>query len=108
MPPIVNPWPTARARLVVRNGTEIPVEFDVATSQRFDFIVRDALGQEVLRWSDGRAFAQVLGRETLRNESRSYSADLVLRSRDGKRLPAGRYTLVGYLTTQGSESGLWE
>ena len=106
MPPIIDPWPTARARLAVRNHTEWPVEFTFPTSQRFDFIVRDALGKEVLRWSDGRAFLQIIGRETLVKESRSYSADIVLKSRDGRPLPAGFYTLVGHLTTQGSGSGL--
>jgi hypothetical protein len=106
MPPVINPWPTAQARLVVRNGTQFPVEFTFPTSQRFDFIVRDARGQEVLRWSDGRVFLQVVGRDTLANESRSYSADILLKSREGKPLPAGFYALVGYLTTQGSESGL--
>ncbi len=105
MPPVVNPWPTARAVLVVRNRTDLPIELIFPTSQRFDFIVRDARGQEVLRWSDGRAFLEVVGKDTLRNESRSYSADILLRSRDGKLLSAGFYTLVGYLTTQGSGSG---
>ena len=105
MPPIFNPWPTARVRLIVRNETEWPVEFAFTTSQRFDFIVRDASGKEVLRWSDGKAFLQVLGRETLLEGSRSYAADILLRGRDGKPLPAGSYTLVGYLTAQGSESG---
>ncbi len=105
MPPIVNPWPTAKIRLTVRNETEWPVEFSFPTGQRFDFIVRDALGKEVLRWSDGQAFAQVLGREILLRESRSYSAELVLKSRDGRQLPAGFYTIVGYITTQGSGTG---
>lgn len=105
MPPIANPWPTARAVLVVRNKTDFPMDFTFPTSQRFDLIVRDARGQEVLRWSDGRAFMQVMGQETLHNESRTYSADLLLRSREGKLLPAGFYSLVGYLTTQGSGSG---
>ena len=107
MPPIIDPWPTARARLAVRNHTEWPVEFTFPTSQRFDFIVRDASGKEVLRWSDGRVFLQVIGRETLFQDSRIYSADIVLKSRDGRPLPAGSYTLVGYLTTPGSGSGLW-
>ena len=39
--------------------------------------------------------------------SRRYAADIVLRSREGKLLPAGSYTLVGYLTTKGSESGIF-
>lgn len=106
MPPVVNPWPTARATLVVRNGTDFPVEFTFPTSQRFDFIVRDAQNREVLRWSDGQAFLQVSDRETLLKQSRRYSADIVLRSREGKMLPDGSYSLAGYLMTQNAGSGL--
>ncbi len=106
MPPIVNPWPTAKVALVVRNNTDTPVEFIFPTSQRFDFVVQDALGKEVLRWSDGLAFAQVVGQEKLLNESRRYSAEVVLKSREGKALPAGFYTLTGYLTLQRWEPGI--
>ena len=105
MPPIVNPWPTAKIRLTVRNETEWPVEFTFPTGQRFDFIVRDSSGKEVLRWSDGKVFTQVVGHEILVRESRSYLAELVLKGRDDRPLPAGTYTLVGYLTTQGSGAG---
>jgi hypothetical protein len=102
MPPVVDPSPTARVRLTVRNDTEWPVKFTFPTSQRFDFIVQDSQGKELLRWSDGRTFLEVIGEETLLKESSSYSADLVLRARDGKLLPAGFYRITGYLTTQGS------
>jgi hypothetical protein len=102
MPPVVDPSPTARVRLTVRNDTEWPVQLTFPTSQRFDFIVQDSQGKEMTRWSDNRAFLEVVGEETLLKETRSYSADLVLRSRDGKPLPEGLYTITGYLTTQGS------
>jgi hypothetical protein len=82
------------------------VEFAFPTSQRFDFIVRDAQNREVLRWSDGRTFLQVSGRETLDKQSCRYSADIVLRSREGKLLLDGFYSLAGYLTTQDAGSGL--
>jgi hypothetical protein len=107
MPPIVRPWPTMRARLTIRNLTNLPVEFTFPTSQRFDFIVRDAKGTEILRWSDGKAFAMVMGSETLANGWRSYPVEIVLRTRDGRPLPAGSYSVIGYLTTRGSESGLF-
>ena len=107
MPPVSNPWPTAKVRLIVRNQTEWPVEFAFPTSQRFDFIVRDRSGKEVLRWSDGKVFLQVAGREILLKGLRSYAADIVLKGRDGKPLPAGYYTLVGYLATQDSASGVF-
>ena len=103
MPPIVEPWPTARVRLTVRNTTDLPVTFTFPTSQRFDFVVHDSLGKEMSRWSDGRAFLQVSGQEVLAKESRRYSADLALRTRDGKPLPSGFYRLTGHLTTLASD-----
>jgi hypothetical protein len=106
MPPIVDPAPTLKAQLTVRNETEIPVEFIFATSQRFDFIVRDPLGKEVLRWSTGRNFLQALGHETLVKGKLTYNADLVLKGKNGKPLPEGFYQLEGVLTTVGWNAGL--
>jgi hypothetical protein len=105
MPPIVNPWPTASVLFMVRNKTETPLEFIFSTSQRFDLIVRDALGSEVLRWSDGRAFAPVIGKETLLNQSLRYRAQITLKSREGKVLPEGLYTLTAYLTARATQAG---
>jgi hypothetical protein len=105
MPPVANPWPTAQVLLTVRNTTEIPVQVTFPTSQRFDFVVRDALGAEILRWSDGHAFLQSVGQETLVSGSWRFPAEIKLRSRDSKVLPAGSYTLTGFLTSQSSGSG---
>lgn len=98
---------TLRARLTVRNGGRIPVELTYATGQRFDFVVRDESGIELLRWSDGRAFTMLFGQEILSKGERSYSVELPLKDRSGRRLPAGSYTLTGHLTTVGSEAGFF-
>jgi hypothetical protein len=103
---IFNPWPKAQVMLVVRNTTVMPVQLTFPTSQRFDFIVRDALGNEVLRWSDGRVFLQVVVQETLVNESRHYPAEVTLKGRAGEVLAPGFYTLTGYLTLQNWASGI--
>jgi hypothetical protein len=100
MPPVVNPWPTANILFSVRNTTGIPVEFVFPTFQRFDFIVRDAQGIEVLRWSDGLMFAQTSSRETLDEDAWRFPASLTLKSRKNEALPAGIYTLTSYLTGQ--------
>jgi hypothetical protein len=104
MPPIVNPSPTMRARLLVRNDTDVPLNLTFPTTQRFDFVVSDATGKEITRWSDGRAFGPVVGHEQIVDGGRSYYADVVLKGRDGNPIPAGIYTLNGYLTTSRSES----
>jgi hypothetical protein len=105
MPPVSNPWPTAQVMLTLKNSTEIPISVIFPTSQRFDFVVRDALGVEVLRWSDKKMFSQVVGQETLTNDSWRFPAEIKLQNRDKKILPAGFYTLTGYLTSQGAGSG---
>jgi hypothetical protein len=51
--------------LAVANGAESAVVLSFATSQRYDFVVRDAAGAEVWRWSADRMFTQVLSEETV-------------------------------------------
>jgi hypothetical protein len=100
MPGITKPWPTAKAMLAIQNTTLTPVTFTFPTSQQFEFIVRDALGKEVLRWSDGFAFAQVVTQKTLVHDSWRYPVQITLKGRDGKVLAPGFYTLTGYLAVQ--------
>jgi hypothetical protein len=104
MPPADNPSPTARVMLAVKNTTEIPMQFYFSDGQQYDFVVRDSLGNEVLRWSDDKFFTQSAGNETLVNGTLRYTAEIKLQSRDAKPLPAGFYTLSGYLTAKGSAS----
>jgi hypothetical protein len=66
--------PTLRVRVVgdtvtfdltVANGGEAPVTLSFATSQRYDFVVRDGAGAEVWRWSSERMFTQAMSAETV-------------------------------------------
>jgi hypothetical protein len=67
----------ARLELHVTNASDRPVALEFATSQRYDFEVRDGSGGVVWRWSDDLMFAQVLGEEVLASgETRSYSEAL--------------------------------
>jgi hypothetical protein len=51
---------TVRFALVVENGGKDPVEVTFRDASDADFVVRTPAGEERWRWSDGRAFAQVL------------------------------------------------
>ena len=51
--------------LHVTNTSSRPVEFTFPSSQRYDFIVRRAGGEEVWRWSEGMMFTQAISRVTL-------------------------------------------
>jgi len=47
------------------NTAAAPLELTFPTSQRYDFVVEDAEGQPVWRWSDDRSFLQAITHATL-------------------------------------------
>jgi hypothetical protein len=51
--------------LEVVNRSPRPVTLQFRDSQRYDFLIRNAQGEEVWRWSADQMFAQILGQETL-------------------------------------------
>jgi hypothetical protein len=79
------------------NPTSSPVTLEFSTAQRYDFVVTDANGREVWRWSADRMFAQALGREVLAaGATRQYREVWV-----GAR--PGRYTALGRVTASGRQ-----
>jgi hypothetical protein len=52
---------TVTFRFTVANVSADPVELTFGDSGRADFVVYTSAGEEVWRWSDDRAFAQVAG-----------------------------------------------
>jgi len=98
--------PTMTATLVVFNYGNEPVTFNFNTSQRFDFVITDnAHGVEWYRWSNGRAFMEVLGSETLLNDRLVYTVKIYLENPfwlgpGPGPLPDGLYTLEAILTSR--------
>lgn len=81
--------------LVLQNEGPDAVRLDFSSGQRFDFVVRDAAGEPVWRWSDDRSFIQALGSETMPpGDSLVYQAELE------RGLELGRYTVVGMVPTR--------
>ncbi len=78
----------------VANHGAAPVTLRFSSAQRFDFVIEDASGADVWRWSAGRMFAAVMGQETLGpdNPSLTYEAEFA-----GELAP-GRYTIKALLT----------
>ena len=96
--------PTMEAALVAFNYGLEAITFGFSSSQRFDFVIRDAKGFEWYRWSDGRAFLTVMGSETLLNDRLVYSVKIYLENRmwvgpQAMPLPEGLYTLEAFLTS---------
>ena len=79
--------------LVVFNRTGESLTFDFMNAQHYDFIIEDAEGNSVWRWSEGRMFAQMLGEETL-GPGRE---EVVYTETHTGPLPPGGYKVTGSL-----------
>ena len=86
------------ATLTVENAGDGSVDLSFADGQRAEFVAVNAAGDEVWRWSEGRAFAMALGSETLApGESVDYDAEWPS--------PApGEYELAGSLAASDAEA----
>ncbi len=85
---------TAEARMIL-TARENPITLVFADGQSFDLVVRSEKGDQVYRWSAGRAFTQTVRTEVVEGE-RNWA--LVAPLGD---LPPGKYTARGWLTTMG-------
>lgn len=82
--------------LQVTNTTEAPVELTFTSGQSYDFVVYDAAGAEVWRWSSEQMFTQALREERVApGETLTYSA--IWTPAPGV---AGEFEAVGILTAQ--------
>lgn len=75
---------------VVNRGPR-PVTLQFRDSQRYDFLIRNAQGQEVWRWSANQMFARMLGQETLSPDGGNLTYRVVARA----TLRRGSYTVMG-------------
>jgi hypothetical protein len=81
---------SARLLLHVTNSGSEPVAFTFPTAQRHDLVVTTREGEEVWRWSNGMAFAQVVSRATLQpGETWGMSAVWEYGSRTGEYVATG-------------------
>lgn len=64
---------SVRLRLDLTNATDEALVLEFGTAQRYDFVISNAAGAEVWRWSSQRGFAQALTSDTLApGAARSY------------------------------------
>jgi hypothetical protein len=83
----------AMVRLTLRNTSNTPLNLVFPTGQDYDIVIRNIAGDEVYRWSNGLAFTQVVRNVSVLGE-KNYAVSIPLDT-----LPAGKYTIDGYLTT---------
>lgn len=89
------PGDSVEARLEVTNEADTAVLLRFATSQRYDFVMLDEEAAEVWRWSEGRAFLQMLGEERI-----DAGASRVWRERFPAPREAGTYVLEAWVPSQ--------
>ncbi|MFC7096325.1 BsuPI-related putative proteinase inhibitor [Halobaculum marinum] len=84
--------------LTVENAGSAAVDLSFSDGQRAEFVAVDADGAEVWRWSEGRAFAMMLGSETLApGESVAYDGTWA-------STPAGEYEVTGSLAATDADA----
>lgn len=82
-----------RLTLHVTNATSARLEFTFPTSQRYDFVVEGVGGERLWRWSDDRAFSQVVTEAVLEpGETWTMEAVWEHGGRSGSHVAAGRVT----------------
>ncbi|MBM3744395.1 MAG: hypothetical protein FJW34_01185 [Acidobacteria bacterium] len=106
MPPIDprRTVPEMTARLTLRNSHPEPILLTFSSGQSFDLALKTEDGKEVYRWSEGRAFIQVIRRESPALGEKNYVVVVPLADKAGKTLPEGRYIAEGWLTTMGARA----
>jgi hypothetical protein len=85
---------TLQARLTLRSTSNYPLMLHFPSGQSFDLKIRDSKGNEVYRWSTGKAFTLIVRDETFGPGERTYGVSAPLTD-----LPLGNYTVEAYLTT---------
>jgi hypothetical protein len=90
---------TVPFEMVLRNVTNQPRELTFRSGQDFDIVVQNEAGQELWRWSTGRAFSQQIREITFApGEERRFDATWDQQSDAGMQVPPASYQAVATLT----------
>ncbi len=92
------------ARFTLRNYQWDPLKLDFPSGQIYDFTLANDKGDIVYRWSEGRAFPQVVHTETYEFGERNYAVLVPLSDKASRPLPPGKYVAQAWLTTTPPES----
>ena len=90
--------PQMTARLTLRNTQDRPWRLSFPTTQDFDLVLRNAQGDEVYRWSKGKAFGQVF-RDVPISGEKNWTVVVPLADAGGRLFAPGRYTAEASLAT---------
>ena len=97
---IIAPTGQLKATLTVTNRSDKMQKLVFPSSQKYDFVIRDAQDKEVKRWSAGMNFLMAIQEESLAaGKEWIFTQDLKLGD-VGKPLALGSYVLEAVLTCQ--------
>lgn len=83
--------------LGITNCGDEPVTRQYSSSQVYDFLVRDARGQEIWRWSHDWLFLAVITEQTFQpGETVIYAEAWNQDDNAGEQVPPGMYEVLGY------------
>jgi hypothetical protein len=104
---LYGPGDLVELRFEVKNTGTADVQFEFTNSQFHDFVIREADGTEIARWSVGRAFLPIQGPVTLAAGA-AYPAATRWRQLDqnDNPVPPGRYEISAIHTTKSSPTTL--
>ncbi|MBI1848991.1 MAG: hypothetical protein HYR85_01475 [Planctomycetes bacterium] len=90
--------PAMWAAVAINNSGDEPLRMEFPNSQKYDFSIRDSVGEEVYRWSKGREFESKPSRLVVDKGGVHYVEEIRLTQASGAPLPPGDYTLEWRLT----------
>ncbi len=93
--------PIMIARLSLLHTQPDALRLVFPSGQTFDLVIRNSKGDEVYRWSEGKAFTLALRNETVSGEKNEV-VTVRLVTKENSLFPPGEYTAEGLLTTIGT------
>ena len=101
---VMPPTGKLKATLTVKNVSGKVQKLEFRSGQKYDFVIRDAKGKELVRWSKDKGFIASIEEIELEPGNQLTYNDEVLLGDIAKPLPEGDYTLEGILTSHPSIS----
>lgn len=96
--------PALLARITLRHSQPEPIPLIFPSGQTFELVIRSERGDEVYRWSEGKAFTLAIRRQEFSAGEFNWPVTVELRDREGKPFPPGRYFAEAWLTTMGPKA----